>query len=153
MADIPADSRADKLEWMRKGITEEKLAKVRALSGIACGAGDFTGQLALAWILRQPNVASALVGASRPEQVIENVKASGIELSEDVLSDGSRILNSTARGSRLRGDHQSIAEETASKCRTMPEMRLENCRSDGSSAVYGQISGAILNRARRSHPS
>ncbi|MNR64636.1 L-glyceraldehyde 3-phosphate reductase [compost metagenome] len=44
------------------------------------------GNLALAWILRQPNVASALVGASRPEQVEENVKASGIELTAEVVA-------------------------------------------------------------------
>ncbi|NBD24443.1 aldo/keto reductase family protein [Paenibacillus glycinis] len=92
VADIPADSRANKLEWMRKGITEEKLAKVRALSEIASELEISTGQLALAWILRQPNVASALVGASRPEQVVENVNASGIQLSEDVLARVEEIL-------------------------------------------------------------
>jgi aryl-alcohol dehydrogenase-like predicted oxidoreductase len=42
--------------------------------------------LALAWILRQKNVASALVGASRPEQVEENVKASGVKLSEETIA-------------------------------------------------------------------
>jgi aryl-alcohol dehydrogenase-like predicted oxidoreductase len=42
--------------------------------------------MALAWVLREPNVASAIVGASRPEQVHANAKASGIELSEDVLA-------------------------------------------------------------------
>jgi aryl-alcohol dehydrogenase-like predicted oxidoreductase len=42
-------------------------------------------QLALAWILQQPNVASTITGASRPEQVEENVGASGIVLSDDVL--------------------------------------------------------------------
>ena len=43
-------------------------------------------QLALAWVLRQQNVASAIVGASRPEQVHANASASGIALSDDVLS-------------------------------------------------------------------
>jgi voltage-dependent potassium channel beta subunit len=83
-SDIPEDSRAAKLEWMRKGITEEKIAKVRELEKIAAELEVSVGNLALAWILRQPNVASALVGASRPEQVTENAKASGIELSEDI---------------------------------------------------------------------
>ncbi|WP_219833955.1 aldo/keto reductase family protein [Paenibacillus sp. R14(2021)] len=92
LADIPADSRANKLEWMRKGITEEKLAKVRALSEIASELEISTGNLALAWILRQPNVASALVGASRPEQVVENVKASGIVLSTDVQERIEKVL-------------------------------------------------------------
>ncbi|MFB4327167.1 aldo/keto reductase family protein [Priestia sp. BR_2] len=91
-SDIPADSRAAKLEWMRKGITEEKIAKVRELEKIAAELDVSVGNLALAWILRQPNVASALVGASRPEQVTENAKASGIELSEDVQTRIEEIL-------------------------------------------------------------
>jgi aryl-alcohol dehydrogenase-like predicted oxidoreductase len=43
-------------------------------------------QLALAWVLREPNVASAIVGASRPEQVVENAGASGIELDAETLA-------------------------------------------------------------------
>ncbi|GAA0393598.1 aldo/keto reductase family protein [Paenibacillus motobuensis] len=91
-SDIPEDSRAAKLDWVRKGITKEKIAKVKQLEGIAAELGISVGNLALAWILRQSNVASALVGASRPEQVTENAKASGIELSEDVLNRIEEIL-------------------------------------------------------------
>ncbi|MGG4095807.1 aldo/keto reductase family protein [Paenibacillus lautus] len=91
-SDIPEGSRAAKLEWMRKGITEEKIAKVRELEKIAAELEVSVGNLALAWILRQPNVASALVGASRPEQVTENAKASGIELSEEVQTRIEEIL-------------------------------------------------------------
>lgn len=91
-SDIPADSRAAKLEWMRKGITKEKIAKVRELEKIAAELDVSVGNLALAWILRQPNVASALIGASRPEQVTENAKASGIELSEEVQARIEEIL-------------------------------------------------------------
>lgn len=83
--DIPSDSRAGKLEGMRKGITEEKIAKVQALTEIAKELNLTVAQLAIAWILRQPNVASALIGASRPEQVDENAKASGVALSADVI--------------------------------------------------------------------
>jgi voltage-dependent potassium channel beta subunit len=90
--DIPEDSRAAKLEGMRKGITEEKIEKVNALTGIAKELNITVAQLALAWILRQPNVASALIGASRPQQVEENAKASGIELSQDVLENIEAIL-------------------------------------------------------------
>jgi aryl-alcohol dehydrogenase-like predicted oxidoreductase len=43
-------------------------------------------QMALAWVLRQPNVASAIVGASRPEQVHANASASGIALDEQTLA-------------------------------------------------------------------
>ncbi|MBM6994068.1 aldo/keto reductase family protein [Paenibacillus sp. DXFW5] len=90
---IPQDSRAAKLDWVRKGITEENIAKVKQLEGIAAELGISVGNLALAWILRQSNVASALVGASRPDQVTENAKASGIKLSEDVLTRIEEILN------------------------------------------------------------
>ncbi len=84
-SDIPQDSRAAKVDWMRKGITEEKIAKVKQLEGIAKELDISVGNLALAWILRLNNVASALVGASRPEQVTDNAKASGIELDKEVL--------------------------------------------------------------------
>jgi voltage-dependent potassium channel beta subunit len=93
IADIPAESRAAKLDGMRKGITDEKIVQVQELGKIASELGITVGQLALAWILRQPNVASALVGASRPEQVEENVKASGIELSTEVLQQIEAIIN------------------------------------------------------------
>ncbi|MGG1313370.1 MULTISPECIES: aldo/keto reductase family protein [Cohnella] len=89
---IPRDSRAAKNDNMRKQITEDKIAKVRKLGEIASELGITVGQLALAWVLRQPNVASALVGASRPEQVKENAGASGIELSSDVLDRIESIL-------------------------------------------------------------
>lgn len=92
-SDIPQDSRAAKLENMRKGITEEKIAIVNRLESVAGEVGCSLSQLALAWILRQPNVASALVGASRPEQVEQNVKALDVELSDDVLERIEGILN------------------------------------------------------------
>ncbi|ANS74380.1 voltage-gated potassium channel [Paenibacillus yonginensis] len=93
VSELPQDSRAAKLEGMRKGITEEKLEKVRRLEAVAGELGISVSTLALAWILRQPNVASALIGASRPEQVAENAKASGVELSDDVLARIEDILN------------------------------------------------------------
>ncbi|UNK19542.1 aldo/keto reductase family protein [Paenibacillus sp. N3/727] len=91
-SDIPEDSRAAKLEWVRKGITDEKIAKVYELEKIADELDLSVGNLALAWILRNSNVASTLVGASRPEQVTENAKASGVELSEEIVSRIEEIL-------------------------------------------------------------
>ncbi|KQO18294.1 aldo/keto reductase family protein [Paenibacillus sp. Leaf72] len=91
-SELPADSRAAKLENMRKNVTDEKIAKVQQLGKIAAELELSVGQLALAWILRQPNVSSALVGASRPEQVEENAKAAGVELSADVLERIEEIL-------------------------------------------------------------
>ena len=61
------------------------LERVQRLRPIAEELGISMAQLALAWVLREPNVASAILGASRPEQIEDNVGASGIELGEDVL--------------------------------------------------------------------
>lgn len=91
--DIPADSRAAKVETMRGAVTAENIAKVKQLEGIASELELTVGQLALAWILRQPNVASALVGASRPEQVEQNVKANGVKLAADVLERIEAVLS------------------------------------------------------------
>ncbi|MDO4740205.1 MAG: L-glyceraldehyde 3-phosphate reductase [Eubacteriales bacterium] len=74
---IPADSRAAKDPRYLKpaNITEEKLAIVQRLDAIAKERGQSLAQLALAWTLRDSVVTSALIGASRPEQIAENVKA------------------------------------------------------------------------------
>jgi aryl-alcohol dehydrogenase-like predicted oxidoreductase len=64
---------------------DDVLRAVQRLSPIAEGLGITMAQLALAWVLREQNVASAIVGASRPSQVEENAAASGIELDEATL--------------------------------------------------------------------
>jgi aryl-alcohol dehydrogenase-like predicted oxidoreductase len=64
---------------------EDVLEAVQRLRPIADGLGITKARLALAWVLRQENVASAIVGASRPEQVEENAAASGIDLDESTL--------------------------------------------------------------------
>ncbi|OHB58566.1 MAG: L-glyceraldehyde 3-phosphate reductase [Planctomycetes bacterium GWF2_50_10] len=74
---IPTDSRAAKPTGYLKAdqVTEEKLSKVRKLRQIAQNRGQSLVQMALAWVLRDERVTSALIGASRPGQVEENVKA------------------------------------------------------------------------------
>lgn len=74
---IPDDSRAAKpVAHLRKHhITDEKLAKIRQLNELAKERGQSLAQMALAWVLRGGRVTSALVGASRVEQIEENVKA------------------------------------------------------------------------------
>jgi aryl-alcohol dehydrogenase-like predicted oxidoreductase len=67
-------------------MNDETLQAVQRLVPIAEGAGLTMPQLALAWVLRRPELASAIVGASRPEQVHGNAAASQIKLSPDVLS-------------------------------------------------------------------
>jgi aryl-alcohol dehydrogenase-like predicted oxidoreductase len=64
---------------------DDVLEAVQRLRPIADELGITMSQLALAWVLREPNIASAIVGASRPEQVEENAGASGIELDESKL--------------------------------------------------------------------
>lgn len=74
---IPEGSRASKPHGFLKPshITEDKLSKVRRLNDLARTRGQTLAQMALAWILRQPAVTSALVGASRVEQIEDNVAA------------------------------------------------------------------------------
>ena len=74
---LPEDSRAvhDPRYLKAKDITPEKLKKVRQLQKIAADRGQSLTQMVLAWTLRDPVVTSALIGASRPEQVAENVQA------------------------------------------------------------------------------
>ncbi|PWW06243.1 voltage-dependent potassium channel beta subunit [Paenibacillus cellulosilyticus] len=99
-AQVPADSRAAKHDNFKNKLTEEKLAKVEQLQTIARELDITVGQLSLAWILRQSNVSSALVGASRPEQVEENVKASGIVLDESTLNRIADIIENNPVPSR-----------------------------------------------------
>jgi aryl-alcohol dehydrogenase-like predicted oxidoreductase len=67
--------------WMR----DDVLTGVQALKPIAEEAGLTMPQLAVAWVLQNPNVASAIVGASRPEQIADSVAAAGVTLEPDVL--------------------------------------------------------------------
>jgi aryl-alcohol dehydrogenase-like predicted oxidoreductase len=83
VSDIPPSSRAsdkDGNQAVQSWLKEEFLAKARKLQTLAADYGLTMSQLALAWILRYANVASAIIGASRPEQVEENVKGSGVRL-------------------------------------------------------------------------
>jgi aryl-alcohol dehydrogenase-like predicted oxidoreductase len=62
------------------------MAAVERLRPIAAAAGLTLPQLALAWVLREPNVASAIVGVSRPEQLDDNAAASGVMLDDSTLA-------------------------------------------------------------------
>jgi len=73
-------------------LSEQLLAQVQEVAGIAKELGISMAQLALAWVLREPNVASAIVGASRPQQVEDNAAASGIDLDGATLARIDEIL-------------------------------------------------------------
>jgi aryl-alcohol dehydrogenase-like predicted oxidoreductase len=86
----PADSRAtsDAMNtFVGQFLTDEILEAVQRLRPIAERLGMSMAQLALAWVLREPNVASAIIGATRPEQVEDNAAASGIELDDATLAE------------------------------------------------------------------
>jgi aryl-alcohol dehydrogenase-like predicted oxidoreductase len=68
-------------EWLQ----DDVLTKVQLLAPLAADAGLTMAQLAVAWVLQNDNVAAAIVGASRPEQVAENVKAAGVTLDKDLM--------------------------------------------------------------------
>jgi voltage-dependent potassium channel beta subunit len=72
--------------WMQEFLSPEVLERVERIRPLADAAGLTPGQLALAWCLREPGVASVIVGATSPEQVDENVAAAGVELPGEVVS-------------------------------------------------------------------
>jgi L-glyceraldehyde 3-phosphate reductase len=89
LAGIPEGSRASKGRSLRQSfITEQTLANIRALDAIAKRRGQTLAQLALAWVLRKGRVTSALIGASRPEQIEDCVAAlANLEFSESELAE------------------------------------------------------------------
>lgn len=92
---IPADSRAAKSSpfLTREGITEEKLSKIKALNEIATGRGQSLAQMACAWNLRGGRLTSVLLGASRPEQIIDSAKSlTKLDFTEDELAEIDRIV-------------------------------------------------------------
>ena len=94
---IPADSRAghDPRFLKPESITEEKLKKIRALNDLALARGQKLSQMALQWVLRDPVVTTALIGASRPEQILDNLKVvDAPELTKEELEKIETILAS-----------------------------------------------------------
>ncbi len=73
-------------DMIKRFMNDDVLSKVQDLKPVADEAGLSMAQLAIAWVLQNDNVAAALVGASRPEQVAENVKAAGVTLDDAVMS-------------------------------------------------------------------
>lgn len=93
----PKDSRAanEKMNaFLGDDVRSDRvLGAVQQLNPIAADLGLSMAQLALAWILRQPAVSSAIIGATRPEQIEDNAAASGVDLSDEVLKAIDQALN------------------------------------------------------------
>ena len=91
---IPADSRirTDGRYLKEKDITPEVVGKIQALNEVAARRGQTLAEMALAWLLAQPVVTSVLIGASRPEQILDNIKAAeNTAFTEDELAEIDRI--------------------------------------------------------------
>jgi aryl-alcohol dehydrogenase-like predicted oxidoreductase len=105
----PAGSRATDPQgsrFIRRFMTDDVLARVQQLRPVADDLGLSMAQLALAWVLQNRNVAAAIIGASRPEQVHDNVQAAGVTLDDGLLARIDEVLGNaverdpakTARG-------------------------------------------------------
>jgi aryl-alcohol dehydrogenase-like predicted oxidoreductase len=93
---VPTDSRGanknNSAQFMQGMMNDEFLGYVAKLQPIADAHGITMSQLALAWILSNPNVASAIMGATKPKQVTENAKGSGIKLEPAVIKEINAVL-------------------------------------------------------------
>src|SRR3954453_3518465 len=78
------------LRWLDK---DDLLERVQRLTPLADQAGLSLAQLSVAWVLQNSNVSAAIIGASRPEQVTENVKAAGVKLEDDLLEQIDEVLD------------------------------------------------------------
>src|SRR5262245_17802629 len=90
----PAGSRATTEDgsFMERLLSDDVLTRVQQLSPLAESAGLSLAQLAIAWVLQNSNVSAAIIGATRPEQVTENVKASGVRLDAELTKRIDEIL-------------------------------------------------------------
>ncbi|MCR5121197.1 MAG: aldo/keto reductase [Ruminococcus sp.] len=91
---VPKDSRVGKGDtWIGGQLDEKMLGRLRALNEIAARRGQKLSQMAIAWLLNNKAVATVLVGASRPEQIADNVKAiENLDFSEEELKEIGKIL-------------------------------------------------------------
>ena len=109
--DAPAGSRATDekggASMIKRWLSDDVLTRVQELTPIADDLGLTMAQLAVAWVLQNDNVSAALVGASRPEQVAENVKAAGVSIPHDAMK---RI--DEALGEVVTRDPALVAEST-----------------------------------------
>ena len=100
-AKVPTESRADSAtmgQFIHSWLQPEILKAVQRLKPLAADAGCTLSQFSLAWVLRQPNVASAIVGASRPEQLAENAAASGLVIDPELFRKAEAIVAGVERG-------------------------------------------------------
>ena len=92
---VPQDSRAanDKVNsFIQKQLTDDVLTRVQQLKPLADELGITMAQFALAWVLQNKNVTSAIVGATSPEQITSNIGAVGVEIPQEIMNKVTEIL-------------------------------------------------------------
>ena len=108
---LPEGSRAtdDKggADMIKRWMRDDVLERVQQLKPLADEVGLSLAQLATAWVLQNPNVATAIIGASRPEQVHENVKASGVEIPAEVMGKIEDLLGELSEKDPRRTEESS----------------------------------------------
>lgn len=94
LTDIPADSRVGRgATWIAKELNEAMVEKLNKLNVIAGKRGQMLSQMALSWVLHNPAVATVLIGASRPEQIVENVACiNHLDFSAEEIAEIEKIL-------------------------------------------------------------
>ncbi|MDQ2751060.1 MAG: aldo/keto reductase family protein [Actinomycetota bacterium] len=112
--EAPAGSRATDTNgganMIKRWMKDDVLARVQKLAPLAAELDLTMAQLAVAWVLRNPNVSAAIVGASRPEQVAENVKAAGVRIPDDAMGRIDDVLDDA-----VTSDPAVVAESTPSQ--------------------------------------
>ncbi len=94
----PAGSRGERTDWLKDDLTTENIDKALLLEKLTGSLDLSLSQLALAWVLRRPEISCAITGATSVKQVEENVIASGVKLTHDVLNEIENILDNDPTG-------------------------------------------------------
>ena len=101
------DERGGGAQFVRRFLRDEVLERVQQLQPVADSVDLSLSQLAIAWVLQNDNVASAIIGASRPEQVTENVKAAGVTLDAEVMKRVDEVVGPVAETDPQRSEDSS----------------------------------------------
>ena len=92
---------------MKRWLTDDVLTRVQGLAPIAAELSLTSAQLAVAWVLQNPNVSAAIIGASRPEQVVENVKAAGVVIPPELMARIDEVLGDSIERDPAKTDTRS----------------------------------------------
>ncbi|MDD3731784.1 MAG: aldo/keto reductase, partial [candidate division Zixibacteria bacterium] len=82
---VPPESRGSRTEWLKEDLTRENIDRVKKLAELAKSLDITVAQLALAWILHRPEISCAIIGATRVEQLEENLKAGEVHLDSETI--------------------------------------------------------------------